>query len=404
MKFTHAGEVFIGVKTLATGTEGSYELKFEVRDTGIGIPADKMERLFKAFSQVDSSTTRKYGGTGLGLAISQKLVQLMGGRIWVESIPGKGSSFFFTIQTRKGNKILPTPTQQCISKHEGKRVLVIDDNATNLFILKCQLAQWKLETRLAYSAREALYILAEDQQFDLILSDMQMPGMDGVALAHEIKKRYRHLPITLLSSMGYALTAPEKQLFTSVLTKPIKQQVLCRHIISGLEQQQKTIYTEDAPVPEKLPRNFSQTYPLQILVAEDNFFNQQVILHILNKMGYAPHMVENGEQAVAAAKANQYDLIFMDMQMPEMDGMEATRIIRNTLPVQPVIIALTANTMQGDEEVCLNAGMNDYISKPVKLEEVVAKLEKWAQHEKASDIAASKSPIPVFRQNGTINL
>jgi two-component system, sensor histidine kinase and response regulator len=380
MKFTQAGEVFIGVKTMATDTDDNYELKFEVRDTGIGIPADKIERLFKAFSQVDSSTTRQYGGTGLGLAISQKLVQLMGGRIWVESVPGKGSSFFFTIKTRKGNKLLPT--HKCISKHEGKRVLVIDDNATNLFILQSQLAQGKLKTRLAYSAQEALDILAEDQQFDLIISDMQMPGMDGVALAHEIKKHYRHLPIILLSSMGYELTAPEKQLFTSVLTKPIKQEVLCRHIVSGLEQQQKTKVAEDAPVAEKLPRNFSQTYPLQILIAEDNFFNQQVILHILNKMGYAPDIVENGEQAVKAAQTAHYDLIFMDMQMPEIDGMEATRIIRNTLPLQPVIIALTANTMQGDEEVCLNAGMNDYISKPVKLEEVVSKLEKWALYKK----------------------
>jgi two-component system sensor histidine kinase/response regulator len=391
MKFTQAGEVFIGVKTLAADTEDSYELKFEVRDTGIGIPADKIERLFKAFSQVDSSTTRKYGGTGLGLAISQKLVQLMGGRIWVESVPGKGSSFFFTIKTRKSNKILPA--HRCISKHEGKRVLVIDDNATNLFILKSQLAQWKLKTRLACSAQEALDILAEDQQFDLIVSDMQMPGMDGVALAHEIKKHYRHLPIILLSSMGYELTAPEKQLFTSVLTKPIKQEVLCRHIVSGLEQQQKTIVAENAPVAEKLPRNFSQTYPLHILIAEDNFFNQQVILHILNKMGYEPHIVENGEQAVKAAQADQYDLIFMDMQMPEIDGMEATRIIRNTLSLQPVIIALTANTMQGDEEVCLNAGMNDYISKPVKLEKVVSKLEKWALHKKQKNPDAGVGTI-----------
>lgn len=383
IKFTRAGEVFVGVSTFAKSTEGEFELLFEVRDTGIGIPADKIPRLFKAFSQVDSSTTRKYGGTGLGLAISEKLVQLMGGRIWVESQLAKGSSFFFSIQTRKGNKTLPEPAHQCITNHEGKRVLVIDDNPTNLLILKSQLEKWKIQPAMASSGKKALDILSKDQQFDLILSDMQMPEMDGVTLAREIKKRYTHLPITLLSSMCDEFAATEKQLFTSVLTKPIKQQVLCKHIISGLEQRQRT-NTEETIVHEKLPHNFSERYPLHILIAEDNIFNQQVIIHILHKMGYQPQVVENGEMAVAAAREEKFDLILMDMQMPEMDGVEATRIIRQTLRVQPVIIALTANTMQGDEEKCINAGMNDYISKPVKLEEVVQKLEKWARTKNAN--------------------
>jgi CheY-like chemotaxis protein len=223
IKFTKEGEVFVGIRTLATTGNDQYELQFEVRDTGIGIPTDKRQRLFKAFSQVDSSTTRKYGGTGLGLAIAQKLVELMGGRIWVESEPGKGSSFFFTIQTSKGNSILPVVTNHCIIKHEGKRVLVIDDNPTNLLILKNQLLQWKLHPTLASSGREALDILSQDQQFDLILSDMQMPEMDGVILAQQVKAQYAHMPITLLSSIGDEFTKTNKQLFTSVLTKPIKQ-------------------------------------------------------------------------------------------------------------------------------------------------------------------------------------
>jgi signal transduction histidine kinase/DNA-binding response OmpR family regulator len=379
IKFTKEGEVFVGIRNLTTTGNDQYELQFEVRDTGIGIPTDKMQRLFKAFSQVDSSTTRKYGGTGLGLAIAQKLVELMGGRIWVESEPGKGSSFFFTIQTSKGNSMLPVVTNHCIIKHEGKRVLVIDDNPTNLLILKNQLLQWKLQPTLASSGREALDILSHDQQFDLILSDMQMPEMDGVTLAQQVKAKYAHIPITLLTSIGDEFTKTNKQLFTSVLSKPIKQHVLCKHIINGLEHRQRTS-TEEPTVLEKLPRNFSEKYPLHILIAEDNIFNQQVIIHILNKMGYQPRVVENGEMAVAAAHEETYDMILMDMQMPEMDGIEATRIIRNTLQNQPVIIALTANTMHGDEEKCIEAGMNDYIGKPVKLEEVVAKLEKWALH------------------------
>jgi signal transduction histidine kinase/CheY-like chemotaxis protein len=382
IKFTKTGEVFIGVRTLSIDANDHYVLQFEVRDTGIGIPLDKTERLFKAFSQVDSSTTRKYGGTGLGLAISQKLVQLMGGRIWVESEPGTGSRFFFTIQTCKGNGMLPVVTNQYITEHENKKILVVDDNPTNLLILKCQLEKWKQQPSLALTGQAALDMLANDQQFDLILTDMQMPLMDGVTLAQEIKKQYAHIPIILLSSMGDEFAAVDKQLFSSVLTKPIKQQVLCKHIINGL--QQLKAFTEEITVQEKLPRDFSERYPLRILVAEDNIFNQQVIMHILNKMGYQPKLVENGELAVAMLHSSNYDLVLMDMQMPEMDGIEATQIIRQTMPVHPVIIALTANTMQGDEEICMSAGMNDYLSKPIKLEEVVAKLEKWALHKKAS--------------------
>ncbi|HEX6431427.1 MAG TPA: response regulator [Niastella sp.] len=377
IKFTKEGEVFIGVRALTNTANYQYELQFEVRDTGIGIPTDKLQRLFKAFSQVDSSTTRKYGGTGLGLAIAQKLVDLMGGRIWVESETGKGSSFFFTIQTSKGSSILPV--NHCITKHEGKRVLIIDDNPTNLFILKSQLLQWNLQPTLARSGQEGLAILSKDQQFDLILSDLQMPEMDGITLAQQVKAQYAHIPITLLSSVGDEFTKTNKQLFTSVLTKPIKQHVLCKHVVNALEHQQRTS-TEETTVHEKLPRSFSEKYPLHILIAEDNLFNQQVIIHILNKMGYQPHVVENGEMAVAASREETYDMILMDMQMPEMDGVEATRIIRNTLQNQPVIIALTANIMHGDKEKCIEAGMNDYIGKPVKLEEVVAKLEKWALH------------------------
>jgi CheY-like chemotaxis protein len=210
---------------------------------------------------------------------------------------------------------------------------------------------------------------------------MQMPFMDGVMLAEQVKEQYAHIPLILLSSMGDEFTATSKQLFTSVLTKPIKQHVLCKHIVNGLEQ--RKALGDEATVHEKLPRDFSEKYPLRILVAEDNMFNQQVIIHILNKMGYEPIMVENGEEAVTAACTADYDVILMDMQMPEMDGMEATQIIRNRVQKQPTIIALTANTMQGDEEKCLEAGMNDYIGKPVKLEEVVAKLEKWALHKMA---------------------
>jgi signal transduction histidine kinase/CheY-like chemotaxis protein len=377
MKFTQQGEVFVGVHLTKPEQDGQIELRFVVRDTGIGIPADKLERLFKAFSQVDSSTTRKYGGTGLGLAISEKLVKLMDGRIWVESRAEEGSTFSFTIKTSIGTKVLKAHAHYDMADHEGKKILVVDDNLTNRAILKNQLEQWKLKPVLAASGQEALGILKRDETFDLVLSDMQMPYMDGLQLAESIRAQHPLIPIILLSSVGDEYNQKNLQLFSSILTKPVKQHLLGKHILSGLQPHDKP-GSEEKTVHEKLPHNLSEKYPLRILVAEDNLINQQVILHILNKMGYQPELVENGQESVDAAGEKDFDIILMDMQMPEMDGLEATRAIRKTQGTQPVIIALTANTMQGDQEECLQAGMDDYISKPVKLEELVGKLEKWA--------------------------
>ena len=210
-----------------------------------------------------------------------------------------------------------------------------------------------------------------------------MPYMDGFQLAKLIRQKYAHIPIILLSSIGDEYNNNNLQLFHSILTKPIRQHVLGKHIISGLQRQDKSSPIEEKTIQGKLSLDFFQKYPLKILVAEDNLINQQVILHILNKMGFQPELVLNGQQAVLASSQKHYDLILMDMQMPEMDGLEASRIIRQTLEKQPVIIALTANTMRGDQEECLNAGMNDYIGKPVKLEELVNKIEKWALYKMA---------------------
>ena len=380
MKFTEQGEIFIRVRVEDAASNGELSLGFEVRDTGIGIPAEKQERLFKAFSQVDSSTTRKYGGTGLGLAISQQLVKLMGGTIRVESAPGKGSTFYFNIRTRAGMNKQPPLTIDGLSAHAGKKVLIVDDNHTNRIILRTQLEYWNLQPVLAASGVEALNILDADSRFDLILTDMQMPFMDGIRLAQNIRGRYGHIPIILLSSVGDEYKKNYNQLFSAVMTKPIKQQLLYRHILAGLQHQGRFV-TDGRQGPSRLPENLSATFPLQIIVAEDNEINQQVIQYILQKIGYTPTIVTNGQEAVDAAEAMTYDIIFMDLQMPEVDGLEATRLIRGNKTIdQPVIIALTANTMEGDEEECLLAGMNDYIGKPVKLEELLGKIRKWALH------------------------
>lgn len=365
VKFTHVGEVFLGITLLKRTDENSVEIEFEVRDTGIGIFPDKLSRLFHAFSQVDSSTTRKYGGTGLGLAISQRLVELMGGTISAESTPDKGTSFRFYINADISTQDLRIHVPCTMAGQEGKRVLVVDDNGTNRRILQVQLVQWKLIPILAASAKEALIILGQNN-FDLVISDMQMPEMDGVELAGLIKQMQPSLPIILLSSIGDETRDKYPHLFSAVLTKPVKQQNLCGVIQGALSVM--TIPQDQKPVQNLLDPGFAVAHPLQILVAEDNLINQKLILRILNKLGYHPNIAENGLEVLALLAENAFDLILMDIQMPEMDGLEATRIIRSNPGHQPIIIAMTANAMQEDKENCLAAGMNDYLSKPVKIE------------------------------------
>ena len=380
LKFTEKGEVFIAVHLLRSDASEEIMLQFEIRDTGMGIPPAKLERLFKAFSQVDSSTTRKYGGTGLGLAISEKLVNLMGGRFDVQSEVNKGSVFSFTLSTRAGTKILKTYIQYNMSEIQNKKILIVDDNETNLAVLKSQLELWKLVPVLAESAGHGLKILSDNPGISLVLTDMQMPHMDGIEFARNIKRLHPAIPVILLSSIGEDCMQNASQLFTSILNKPVRQHLLSKHILNALHPNHNNNSPAVADIKEKLPTNFSEKHPLQILVAEDNPVNQKVITYILNKLGYAPALAVNGAIAVEMAGKKNYDVIFMDMQMPEMDGLQATSFIRKNFENQPVIIALTANTMEGDPETCLSAGMNDYIPKPVRLEELTGKLEKWASN------------------------
>ena len=382
LKFTEKGEVFIGVHLQHSEATGDITLQFEVKDTGMGIPPAKLDRLFKAFSQVDSSTTRKYGGTGLGLAISEKLVTLMGGCFNVESEVDKGSTFSFTLKTKAGTKMLKTYMQYNMSEIQNKKILVVDDNLTNLAILKSQLELWNLVPVLAQSAGHGLKMLSEDAAIELVLTDMQMPHMDGIEFTKNSKRLHPSIPVILLSSIGEDYTQNVSQLFTSILTKPVRRHTLSKHILNALQPQQNNDAPNEKNVKEKLPGNFSEKHPLEILVAEDNPVNQKVIIYILTKLGYNPAMAENGAVAIDMAGKKSYDIILMDMQMPEMDGLQATSFIRKELENQPVIIALTANTMEGDPEACLNAGMNDYIPKPVRLEELTGKLEKWSLNKK----------------------
>lgn len=375
IKFTAEGEVIIKVEN-EVADDDNLKIRFEVHDTGIGIPAEKRERLFKAFSQLDSSTTRKYGGTGLGLVISEKLVKLMGGEISVSSEAGLGSIFSFYIRAAQGLKELNTYKVFDMSSQEGKKVLVVDDNLTNRNILEMQLKNWKLDPRTVACGQDALMLLEQDPQFDLIITDAHMPEMDGIQFTRQVRSLYRHIPVILLSSIGDERKKENLKLFNFVLTKPIKQYALSKYVLQCLQTGEAVV--EVAIANKKIPENFSMRYPLKILVAEDNPINQKVIMHMLSKMGYQPDLANDGVEAVQMVQTGNYGLVLMDMQMPNMDGLEATETIRQVAIRQPVIVALTANTLKGDREKCLKAGMDDYIGKPVKPAELMAKLSAWA--------------------------
>jgi len=376
IKFTPSGEIIIKASLKQPATDDQLNIVFEVKDTGIGIAADKTERLFKAFSQIDASTTRKYGGTGLGLVICEKLVGLMGGSINVSSIPGKGTIFTFNIISAAAE---PTNNKWDTSILEGKSVLVVDDNSNNRYILKNQLAQWNCVPSMASSAIEAMEQLERlGSRFDLVLTDMQMPDTDGTELARKIRDRFPDLPIILLSSWGDQRSKEYPGLFSAILSKPTRQRTLLTHVMAAIQPAATNGAATEPATISRLSADFANFYPMRILVAEDNPVNQMLILKMLEMLGYRASIAENGKLAVAMSATNAFDLIFMDVQMPEMDGLEATKNIRQQEFPQPFIIAMTANVMEGDKEECIKAGMDDYLSKPINVDDLIAMLRKWA--------------------------
>ncbi|GGA55637.1 GAF domain-containing protein [Okeania sp. KiyG1] len=381
IKFTHEGEVVVSI-TSKSLDDTQTEICFAVKDTGIGIPEDKKDRLFKSFSQVDSSTSRQYGGTGLGLAISKRLSEVMGGRMWVESQVGEGSTFYFTIKA----EVLDSDTNQRLFNTESllkdKKVLVVDDNATNRKILKFQMESWGIYPRVVASGKEALQELDNQKEFDLAILDMQMPEMDGVTLAQEIHTypRYSDLPLVMLTSIAYLednLDEFESE-FAALLNKPIKQSELCNTLLKVFGGQPIKVKQSRPPQKLEIDPEMAARLPLRILLAEDNIVNQQLAVQLLEKMGYYADVVSNGIEVIEAIDRQPYDVIFMDVHMPEMDGLTATKriVTERDATKRPRIIAMTANAMQGDREMCLEAGMDDYISKPIRVEELIQGLLK----------------------------
>ncbi|MGY3213104.1 two-component regulator propeller domain-containing protein [Mucilaginibacter sp. HD30] len=373
IKFTHQGEVFLNVM-LVNQLDNELELAFEVVDTGIGIPEEKLPQLFEAFTQVDSSITRKYGGTGLGLAISKRLIQLMGGSITVESKEGKGTRFRFTMKCDAlQHDRLEASTLPDV---KDKNILIVDDNTTNLKVLKSQLEVWNLNTTSTHSAAEALELLKAGKPFDMVITDMQMPEMDGLTFTRVVKKAYPQLPVILLSSVGNESQKNYPNLFAATLTKPVKQHHLSMAIQNEFKHKQYLSSNEHKPV-SVLSVDFAVANPISILVAEDNLINQKLIMRILEKLGFEATLANNGQEVLNELHKKMHDIILMDIQMPELDGLQTTRSIRKMDHIdQPYIIAMTANAMPEDREECFAAGMDNYVSKPVKLELLVNALHE----------------------------
>ena len=370
VKFTEKGEV-----VLTVAAADADELRFSVRDTGIGLSEAGKGRLFQSFSQADSSTTRKYGGTGLGLAISKKLAELMGGTMWVESAgPGRGSSFHFTMRSPAAE--LPAGARREFLGEQpalkGRRMLVVDDNATNRRILALQAAKWGMVSQDTESPEQALQML-NSHGYDLAIVDMHMPGMDGNALAERIRAAGHTVPLVLFTSLGHRDGADS--LFAAVLTKPLRQSQLFDTLVTLLAHDIAPKAAQPAAKP-KIDASLAARHPLRILLAEDNVVNQKLALRILQQMGYRADLASNGIEAIESVERQTYDVVLMDVQMPEMDGLEASRRITSKFkPGQrPRIVAMTANAMQGDREECLGAGMDDYVTKPIRVDALVEAL------------------------------
>jgi signal transduction histidine kinase/CheY-like chemotaxis protein len=396
IKFTERGEVALRIAARETDEPGVHELHCAVRDTGIGIPADRIDRLFQAFTQADTSTTRTHGGTGLGLAICKRLCDLMGGRIWIESALGHGSCFHFTLNAPS----VPAPpsVSEWPALH-GLCALIVDDNQTNRRILRAQLESWGMRVRDTETPAQAITWVAGGDPFDVAVLDYQMPVMDGLTLARTFQalpggKR----PLVLLTSSGLRSRAETQAggVVSAVLVKPVKQNRLLETLLAILGVGATPV--TDAPV--EAPRAQG---PLRVLLAEDNQLNQKVAVRMLEKLGCpSVDVAFNGLEVLAALERQRYDLVLMDVQMPEMDGLAATRAICARWPrgARPRIVAMTANALHGDRERCLEAGMDGFVAKPVDRQELaraLADCRSGLAHPPADPPAAPPATLDLAR-------
>jgi PAS domain S-box-containing protein len=394
VKFTEKGEVVVTVTS--TPREGNvFEARFEVRDSGIGIPADRLHRLFKSFSQVDSSTSRHFGGTGLGLAISKRLSEMLGGEIGVQSTVGGGSTFHFTVVAEGA----PMPVRAYLRGREpqlaGVRLLYVDDSVTNLRVVKDLATRWGVNLTATTEAGEALDWIRRGELFEVAVLEMKVSDNRGLTLAHEIRKVYSatRLPLILLTSLG-SIDDETRSFFASIVTKPIKPSALFDSLLTAMGGDSIKL---KASVPEsRFDATLGERLPLRILLAEDNVVNQKVAIQILKRFGYRTDVVGNGQEAIDALRRQHYDLILMDVHMPEMDGLEATRRICADWPAErkPRIVAMTANVLPEDVQECFTAGMEAFITKPISIAELKMLLEDSALR-RLSPVILQKDHEPI---------
>jgi GAF domain-containing protein/DNA-binding response OmpR family regulator len=396
VKFTETGEIVVTAAAGSSAEPGTVGYHLTVRDTGIGIPPDRADRLFESFSQVDVSTSRRYGGTGLGLAISRRLAELMSGTIWVESagVAGKGSTFHVTIEAGE-TAMTPTALRRDGS-FADRRALVVDDNETNRRLMTAILAAWGMRSIVVPDAEQALATL-QSGRIDVAVLDMLMPGMDGLDLAANIHKRLPGLPMVLASSVSQHDVAADPRWASShigaVVTKPIKASPLHAAVATVLGT---TLEDAAEGAASALDEELASRHPLRILLAEDNVVNQKLAIRLLEKLGYRADIAGNGLEALEALERQTYDLLLSDVQMPEMDGLEATRQILQRWPAgeRPWIIAMTAEAMSGDRERCLAAGMNDYVAKPIRVDELVTAIKRTPRRASGSSSIRVADPSP----------
>ena len=381
MKFTAEGEVFLNVKGVPLDGN-KIQLKFSVKDSGIGIPEEKISKLFKSFSQVDASTTRKYGGTGLGLAICRQLCNLMGGEIGVESVEGEGSTFFFDIIAEKGSEAAVHENEALYQQLVGKRALIVDDNLTNRKVLSYFLRDWGVDYEVAESAAVALGILQQDTTFDWALLDYHMPGsLDGLGLAARMEAKGLSMPVIMLSS-SFNTSGAKTPNIKQWSYKPIKpdrlRQMMGQLLLDSADDNGNKLFVENQVREPLHPDQFDNDRKLRILLAEDNVVNQKVFSRMLDKIGYLADIASDGEEAIEAVRRQPYDIIFMDLQMPNLDGLMATGEIRASadLPYQPFIVALTAEKNKEISIACRSIGMDDILQKPTHINDVIETLRR----------------------------
>jgi len=420
LKFTERGHVFVKVEKLLlppgeAENPQALRLHFAVRDSGIGIAPDRLAKLFRPFTQADVSTSRQYGGTGLGLAISRRLVELMGGKMWAESVAGEGSTFHFTIN-------VTTPADSKPPAHTAKnprladlKILILDDcgASRNMIFDQCRL--WGMLPQAVENSAQAMDLLRKGTEFDLALIDLHLKGMDGLAVAAEIQKMpaTAMLPMVLLTPMGKKKSSSEEVriVFAHSVHKPVKPAQLCAALERALLSPRIPVRP---PEPAKTAQPLAESLPLRILLVDDNAINQKVAVRILQQMGYAPEVAGNGREALGMLDRHPFDFIFMDVMMPELDGLEATRILRKrqmsgdhfNYQSRIIVCAMTAHAMAGDREKCIAAGMDDYLAKPVRPKDVRDMLERWGgkilpeakkTETKAAENSSAEPPVDMDR-------